>query len=158
MNAGPARIAAAHVTLDYCRELGVADRGFTNQNADAYLYNEGAGPLSGKPIRHRTAKADVYGYVSELLAKATDQGALDAELTATDKERLIAFLQQLRRDREQGGRIRLHRRGDRRGYTRRARRRDRGAVPCSARRRAERRARERGRPATSRSSSAGTRR
>ena len=40
----------------------------------------------------RAAKADTYGYVSELLAKATDKGALDAELTAADKEALIAFL------------------------------------------------------------------
>ena len=32
------------------------------------------GALSGTKIRHREAKADVYGYVSELLAKATDQG------------------------------------------------------------------------------------
>src|SRR3712207_8479055 len=47
--------------------------------------------LSGTKIRHRTAKADVYGYVSELLAKATDTGALDGELTAADKERLIAL-------------------------------------------------------------------
>ncbi len=80
------------VTLEYCRELGVPIEVFTNANADASYSNAGVGPLSGKPIRHRTGKADVYGYVSELLAKATDQGALDARLTATDKERLIAFL------------------------------------------------------------------
>jgi monoamine oxidase len=43
--------------------------------------------------RYRTAKADVYGYVAELLAKATDQGALDARLTADDKGRLLSFLQ-----------------------------------------------------------------
>jgi monoamine oxidase len=92
LNAGPARLAGHMVTLEYCRELGVPIEVFTNANADAYYYNEGVGPLSGKPIRHRTGKADVYGYVSELLAKATDQGALDARLTATDKERLIAFL------------------------------------------------------------------
>ncbi len=92
MNAGPARLAGHMVTLDYCRELGVPIEVFTNANADAYYFNENAGPLSGTPIRHRTGKADVYGYVSELLAKATDQGALDGELTAEDKERLIAFL------------------------------------------------------------------
>ncbi|WP_020577111.1 flavin monoamine oxidase family protein [Actinopolymorpha alba] len=92
MNAGPARIAQSMVTLDYCRELDVALEPFINQNADAYIYNENAGP-SGKPTRWRTAKADVYGYISELLAKATDRGALDAELTASDKERLLAFLQ-----------------------------------------------------------------
>ncbi|TDO50662.1 monoamine oxidase [Kribbella sp. VKM Ac-2527] len=92
MNAGPARIPQHHVTLDYCRELGVAIEPFVNQNADAYLYREGTTALSSKPIRHRTAKADVYGYVSELLAKATDQGALDSALTATDKDALITFL------------------------------------------------------------------
>jgi monoamine oxidase len=91
MNAGPARIAQSMVTLDYCRELGVDIQPFVNQNADAYIYREDGG--TGTPVRWRTAKADVYGYVSELLAKATDQGALDGALTATDKDRLAAFLQ-----------------------------------------------------------------
>jgi len=90
MNAGPARIAQWMTTMDYCRELGVPLEVFTNSNADAYIYNESAGMTA--PVRWRTAKADVYGYISELLAKATDQGALDQRLTATDKERLISFL------------------------------------------------------------------
>ncbi|MCX5604040.1 flavin monoamine oxidase family protein [Streptomyces phaeochromogenes] len=93
MNAGPARLPQSHVTLEYCRELGVPLEVFTNQNANAYIYHENSAALAGKPIRWRTAKADAYGYVSELLAKATDQGSLDTELTADDKERLIAFLQ-----------------------------------------------------------------
>jgi monoamine oxidase len=92
LNAGPARIAQHMVTLDYCRELGVPIEMFGNQNADGYYYNENVGALSGTPIQHRTAKADVYGYVSELLAKATDQGALDGYLTSSDKERLLEFL------------------------------------------------------------------
>ncbi|GAA4523588.1 flavin monoamine oxidase family protein [Amycolatopsis samaneae] len=91
LNAGPARIAQWMVTLDYCRELGVPIEVFTNTNANAFTYNESAGMKS--PQRHRTAKADVHGYVGELLAKATDRGALDAELTAADKERLLDFLQ-----------------------------------------------------------------
>jgi monoamine oxidase len=93
LNAGPARIAQWMVTLDYCRELDIEIQVFANQNADAFIYNENVGPLSDKPMRWRTAKADVYGYVAELLAKATDQGSLDAELTAADKEQLLAFLQ-----------------------------------------------------------------
>ncbi|MFE2041368.1 flavin monoamine oxidase family protein [Streptomyces sp. NPDC059477] len=93
INAGPGRLPQSHVTLDYCRELGVELQVFTNQNANAYIYHENSAALAGKPMRWRTAKADVYGYVSELLAKATDQGALDARLTAQDKERLIPFLQ-----------------------------------------------------------------
>ena len=90
MNAGPARIAQWMVTLDYCRELGIPIEPFANQNASALVYNESAGMTA--PVRFRTAKADVYGYVSELLAKATDRGALDGELTAADKERLLDFL------------------------------------------------------------------
>ncbi|HSA49422.1 MAG TPA: FAD-dependent oxidoreductase [Yinghuangia sp.] len=93
MNCGPGRLPQSHVTLDYCRELGVALEAFVNANADAYIYHGNSAALAGKPMRWRTAKADVYGYISELLAKATDQGALDAALTKDDKDRLIAFLQ-----------------------------------------------------------------
>jgi monoamine oxidase len=93
LNAGPARIAQWMVTLDYCRELGVPIEVFTNQNASAYIFNERAGMAPGTAVRYRTAKADVYGYISELLAKAADQGALDGALTADDRERLLAFLQ-----------------------------------------------------------------
>ncbi len=92
LNAGPARLAQWMVTLDYCRELGVPIEVFTNANASAFIYNESAGMTPGNPVRYRTAKADVYGYVAELLAKATDQGALDAQLTADDKDRLLTFL------------------------------------------------------------------
>ncbi|MCX5413268.1 FAD-dependent oxidoreductase [Streptomyces sp. NBC_00059] len=90
MNAGPGRIPQWMVTLDYCRELGVPVEVFTNTNANAYLYNERAGMKA--PVRYRTAKADVYGYVAELLAKATDKGALDRQITADDQERLLEFL------------------------------------------------------------------
>jgi len=92
MNAGPGRLPQSHLTLDYCKELGVPIEAFTNQNANAFLYREGDHGLSGQQIQMRAAKADVYGYTSELLAKATDQGALDQYLTAADKDALIAYL------------------------------------------------------------------
>lgn len=117
MNAGPARIPQWMVTLDYCRELGVPIEVFTNVNADAYLFNESAGMT--KPVRYRTAKADVYGYVSELLAKATNKGALDKELTADDQERLVDFLQDWG---ELGDKL-TYEGGERRGYS---------AVPAAA--------------------------
>ncbi len=91
MNCGPGRLAQWMSTLDYCRELGVPVEVFTNTNASALIYNESTG-MKAPPVAYRTAKADVYGYVSELLAKATNAGALDAELTADDKERLLTFL------------------------------------------------------------------
>ncbi|MEV7679305.1 flavin monoamine oxidase family protein [Streptomyces sp. NPDC088341] len=90
LNAGPARIPQWMVTMDYCRELGVPVEVFTNSNANAYIYNEKAGMTA--PVRFRTAKADMYGYVSELLAKAAGKGALDGEITAEDQERLLEFL------------------------------------------------------------------
>ncbi|ETK31891.1 flavin monoamine oxidase family protein [Microbispora sp. ATCC PTA-5024] len=87
-NAGPARIAQWMLTLDYCRELGVPIEPFVNDNASAYVYNTGM----KAPVRARTARADIYGYVSELLAKATNAGALDRRLTPGDKELLLDFL------------------------------------------------------------------
>lgn len=92
MNCGAGRIAQWMVTMDYLRELGVPYEVFTNANADAYLYNEKTGATPGNPVRYRTAKADVFGYTSELLWSATDQGALDQKLTAADKENLKSFL------------------------------------------------------------------
>ncbi len=87
-NAGPARIAQWMITMDYCRELGVPLEIFVNSNADAYVHT------GGTSVRYRTARADTYGYLGELLAKATDQGALDADLTATDKTNLLDLLRE----------------------------------------------------------------
>src|SRR4029077_3175473 len=47
---------------------------------------------SGKPIELRQAINDTRGAISELLGKAIGRGALDAELTANDKERMLVFL------------------------------------------------------------------
>ncbi|WP_404333047.1 flavin monoamine oxidase family protein [Mesobacillus maritimus] len=91
MNAGPARIPQHHVTIDYCRELGVELEVFTNVNDAAYYYHENAGPLSGKKIRKREIKADTRGYVAELLSKAPPS-ALDQSLSSEDIEKLMAFL------------------------------------------------------------------
>jgi monoamine oxidase len=91
-NPGPARIPQHHLTIDYCRELGVKLEVFANLNYQQYYYNENGGSLANRKVRARQAKADMRGYISELLAKAVDQSALDADLTPTDKERLKAFL------------------------------------------------------------------
>ncbi|MCL2429392.1 MAG: NAD(P)/FAD-dependent oxidoreductase [Alphaproteobacteria bacterium] len=91
-NAGPARIPSAHqAVLGYCREFGVALEVEINTSRGARLYNPAAN--GGKPIEMRQAHNDVRGEISELLGKALNRGALDEELTAQDKERMIAFLQ-----------------------------------------------------------------
>ncbi|WP_371862462.1 flavin monoamine oxidase family protein [Mesobacillus foraminis] len=92
MNAGPARIPQHHVTIDYCRELGVELEVFTNINEAGYYFHENAGALSNKKVRKREIKADTRGYVAELLTKVANQSALDQELTSQDIERLKAFL------------------------------------------------------------------
>ena len=87
-NAGPARIAQWMLTMDYCRELGIPVEVFINDNAQAYVYTKGM----KAPIRAATYRADMYGYLSELLAKATNAGALDRRLTRADRENLLDFL------------------------------------------------------------------
>ncbi|HYF45931.1 MAG TPA: FAD-dependent oxidoreductase, partial [Acidimicrobiales bacterium] len=85
-NAGPARIAAHHTTLDYCRELGVAVEPFINVNPDAYI-------VDGDLVRRRrSVDADLDGYITELLVKAVADGALDAELTEEEAGALYDHL------------------------------------------------------------------
>ena len=91
-NVGPTRFAQHHTTLDYCRELKVPVHMFGNQNADAFYYFEDAGALSGQRLRHRAVQADLRGYVSELLAKAVSQGALDSDVSSADREALLDYL------------------------------------------------------------------
>lgn len=85
-NTGPGRIAPWMVTMDYCRELGIPIETFVNNNAAAYVHT------NGQTVRARAARADLYGYVAELLAKATSAGALNRRLTRDDRERLLDFL------------------------------------------------------------------
>jgi monoamine oxidase len=92
-NAGAARLPSHHqAVLDYCRELGVALEVEVNTSRGALLLNPAAN--GGRPIEMRQAVNDARGEISELLAKAIDRGALDQELTAHDKDRMLAFLRQ----------------------------------------------------------------
>lgn len=91
-NMGATRIPQEHLTLDYARELGVEIQPFGNQNGNTKVNYASSTPLSGKSLSYRTAKADTFGYVSELLAKASSRGALDDVLSADDKAALSEFL------------------------------------------------------------------
>ncbi|MGS2805762.1 flavin monoamine oxidase family protein [Nocardia sp. MW-W600-9] len=91
-NLGATRIPQGHITLDYCRELGVEVQPFGNQNANTLVNYQSATPISGQSVQYRAAKADMYGYLSELLQKAASRGALDDVLTGADKEALASFL------------------------------------------------------------------
>lgn len=90
-NAGAARIPSHHqALLGYCKTFGVALEVFVNANRSALYHDEQA--FGGRPVEARQLHNDSAGYISELLAKAVRQNALDEVLTANDKARLLAFL------------------------------------------------------------------
>jgi monoamine oxidase len=91
INPGPWRIPYHHRgILSYCKRLGVALEPFIQVNYNAYLHSSRA--FGGKPVRFREVKADYQGHVAELLAKATQQNALDATVSNEDRERLLESL------------------------------------------------------------------
>lgn len=94
INHGPWRIPYHHhSTLHYTRKFGVPLELFNNDNDASFLYFEkGKGPLAGKPVRKGEVAADMLGYTSEILAKLSQQGALDSRLSAEDKEQFLEFL------------------------------------------------------------------
>ncbi|HEX4913519.1 MAG TPA: flavin monoamine oxidase family protein [Vicinamibacterales bacterium] len=94
-NCGAMRIAYHHsTTLAYCRELGVPVETFALLSEAAYIYQTKTAGLQDRRVRQREVHTDLDGYVSELLTKAVNGHALDDALTAEDRERLIAYLQQ----------------------------------------------------------------
>jgi monoamine oxidase len=90
-NPGPWRIPYHHHgVLDYCKRLGVALEPFQQLNHNAFLHSTTA--FGGKPQRVREIKTDFQGHVSELLAKATQQGKLDNVVSKEDQEILLQAL------------------------------------------------------------------
>ncbi len=91
INPGPWRIPYHHrALLDYCKRLGVTLEPFIQLNHNAYLH--AAGAFTGVPQRIRDIKTDFQGQVSELLAKATQQGRLDEAVSKEDREILLQAL------------------------------------------------------------------
>ena len=90
-NMGPARLPSVHGTiLGYCRELKVPLEVEINTSRSSMLQNDAVN--GGKPFIQRQVLNDARGHVSELLGKAIKGGALDQDLTAEDKQRMVAFL------------------------------------------------------------------
>jgi monoamine oxidase len=91
INPGPWRIPYHHrAVLDYCKRLNVVLEPFIQLNHNALLH--GSKAFGGKPQRIREIKTDFQGQVSELLAKATQQGKLDEAVSKEDKEVLLQAL------------------------------------------------------------------
>ncbi len=92
-NPGPMRIAYHHdTTLAYCRELGVPIEVFAVNGDNGFFYPTKGTGLTNRRVRMREVRADIDGYVSELLSKATAQNALDDVLTTDDRQRLLDYL------------------------------------------------------------------
>ncbi len=87
-NAGPARIPSFHQgLLGYAKRFNVPMEVEVNSSRSAYIMGD-----DGSKIRMRTAINDMRGRIAELLTKAINQGTLDRELSAADRERLLPFL------------------------------------------------------------------
>ncbi|MDE0753886.1 MAG: flavin monoamine oxidase family protein [Woeseiaceae bacterium] len=93
-NHGPWRLPSYHhAVFHYIRKFGIPMEIMVQENDQGYLqHDEADGPLAGRRVRKREIKADMRGYTAELLAKLTDQGALDKQLDNQDRERLIDYL------------------------------------------------------------------
>ena len=90
-NMGAGRIPSTHWTiLQYCREFKIPLEVEVNTSRSSLLQNDKAN--GGVPLEQRRVEGDTRGLISELLAKCVNQGALDAEISADDKARMIAFL------------------------------------------------------------------
>jgi monoamine oxidase len=90
-NAGPARLPSQHRTmLEYCKELGVPLEVEVNSSRSSLLQSDKLN--RGQAVQQRQVINDTRGRVSELLVKAINRSALDQELTAEDKERMLEFL------------------------------------------------------------------
>ena len=90
-NAGPARLPSIHRTiLHYCSELDVPLEIEVNSSRSALMQADQLN--GGVAVQQRRVVNDTRGHVSELLAKAINQGALDQEISKEDKEKMLAFL------------------------------------------------------------------
>lgn len=86
-NAGAARIPSTHrIILNYARRFGVQLETFVNVNRNA------GWDFGGKVFPERRLVFDFHGRISELLAKAIDQHALDQEVPKAELEILRQFL------------------------------------------------------------------
>ncbi len=93
INPGPWRIPYHHHgMMHYTKLLGIPLEPFFQVNYNAYIHSSRA--FGGKPQRYREVKADYQGHVAELLAKATQQKALDAAVSTEDQQILLESLRQ----------------------------------------------------------------
>src|SRR5882762_10053669 len=85
LNLGPGRLPYHHRrALHYCKELGVALEVHVMETMANLFQSDKA--FGGKAQIRRRITNDMQGYISEMLAKALNQNALNAELTPADRD------------------------------------------------------------------------
>jgi len=90
-NVGPARISHHHeFLLGYCRQFQIPLEVFVNDNRAALLHSTSS--FNGQPQIARRVRTDSRGYLSQLLATAVNQNALDQNLSAGDKVNILSML------------------------------------------------------------------
>ena len=91
LNLGPGRLPYHHRrVLHYCQELGVALEIYVMETMANLFQSDQA--FGGKPQIRRRIANDTQGYISEMLAKAVNQNALNAELDEGDRNNLLCLL------------------------------------------------------------------
>ncbi len=91
LNLGPGRLPYHHRrVLHYCRELGVALEVYVMETMANLFQSDKS--FGGKPKIRRQIANDIQGYISEMLAKAVNQNALNQELNGDDRNRLLCLL------------------------------------------------------------------
>ncbi len=94
LNNGPWRIPHTHTALmHYCARLGVELEPFVQNDLSTYLHDPNQ--FGGKPVRQREIRADYYGHVGELMAKAVNKSGLDENVSKEDAEILLESLRYL---------------------------------------------------------------
>jgi monoamine oxidase len=91
LNLGPGRLPYHHRrALHYCQELGVKLEIYVMETMANLFQSDKA--FGGKSQIRRRIANDIQGYISEMLAKAVNQNALQQELNAEDRNRLLCLL------------------------------------------------------------------
>jgi len=91
LNLGPGRLPYHHRrVLHYCQDLGVGLEIYVMETMANVFQTSKA--FDGKPQIRRRIANDMQGYISEMLAKAVNQKALNQELDEGDRNRLLCLL------------------------------------------------------------------
>ncbi len=92
LNLGPGRLPYHHRrVLGYCHELGVALEPYVMETTANLLQTPDA--FDGAPQLSRRIANDTRGYIAEMLTKAVNRGALDAELSRSERATLLNLLE-----------------------------------------------------------------